>query len=45
MQPESLSRAFAKLKALGVQIEQNTAVIEDVTTLRQYSAEESLALG
>lgn len=45
MQPESLSRAFAKLKALGVLIEHNTAVIDDVTTLRQYGAEEPSVSG
>jgi CRP-like cAMP-binding protein len=41
MQPESLSRAFARLKPIGVHIEQNTAVIDNVEALRQYSNEDS----
>jgi CRP/FNR family transcriptional regulator, dissimilatory nitrate respiration regulator len=40
MQPESLSRAFARLKPFGVHIEQNTAIIDDVAALRHYSKEE-----
>ncbi len=36
MQPESLSRAFARLKQIGVSIEQNIAVIEDISKLRRY---------
>jgi len=41
MQPESLSRAFVKLRPIGVHIEQNTAYIEDVVRLRHYSEEET----
>lgn len=36
MKPESLSRAFLRLKDHGVTIRQNLAVIEDVATLRDY---------
>jgi CRP-like cAMP-binding protein len=43
MQPESLSRAFAKLKPLGVRIEQNTAFIDDVDRLRSYADDERSA--
>ena len=45
MQPESLSRAFARLKPLGVHIEHNTAVIDDLSALRHYSKEEQGAAG
>lgn len=40
MKPESLSRAFAKLKEQGVQITQNRAVIENVALLRDYAEED-----
>ncbi|MFO1090615.1 MAG: Crp/Fnr family transcriptional regulator [Hyphomicrobiales bacterium] len=40
MQPESLSRAFTRLKPLGVHIVHNTAVIDDVGKLRQFVEEE-----
>ncbi|MCB2128181.1 MAG: Crp/Fnr family transcriptional regulator [Rhodobacteraceae bacterium] len=36
MKPESLSRAFAKLKPVGVRITQNTADIADLDALRDY---------
>ncbi|MEP7173392.1 MAG: Crp/Fnr family transcriptional regulator [Aestuariivirga sp.] len=36
MQPESLSRAFARLKHVGVNIEQNIVIIDDVGKLRRY---------
>lgn len=36
MKPESLSRAFSRLKVQGVTIRQNLALIEDVTLLRDY---------
>ena len=36
LQPESLSRAFAKLKQIGVSIEQNIAIIDDIGKLRRY---------
>jgi CRP-like cAMP-binding protein len=36
MKPESLSRAFGRLKAYGVRIRQNNAVIADIGTLRDY---------
>jgi CRP-like cAMP-binding protein len=39
MQPESLSRAFAKLKTIGVHIEQNNAMIENIERLRLYAEE------
>lgn len=41
MQPESLSRAFARLKQIGVHIDQNTAHIEDVAKLRIYAEEDA----
>lgn len=37
MQPESLSRAFARLRKEGVHVRQNQAVIEDVQRLRRYA--------
>lgn len=40
MKPESLSRAFVRLKALGVTIRQNIALIEDVSLLRDYAEED-----
>lgn len=41
MQPESLSRAFARLKQIGVHVDQNTAMIDDVGRLRRYAESES----
>ena len=38
MKPESLSRAFARLKDHGVVIRQNIAAIADVASLRDYVA-------
>ena len=40
MKPESLSRAFARLKDQGVTIRQNTAQIDDVSALRDYVEED-----
>jgi CRP-like cAMP-binding protein len=40
MKPESLSRAFARLKEQGVTIRQNTAQIDDVGALRDYVEED-----
>lgn len=40
MKPESLSRAFARLKDQGVTIRQNTAQIDDVEALRTYVEED-----
>lgn len=37
MQPESLSRAFAKLKDIGVSVEQSMAHIDDISRLRTYA--------
>jgi len=39
MQPESLSRAFARLKSIGVHIEQNNAIVENIERLRVYAEE------
>ena len=39
MQPESLSRAFTRLRSIGVHIEQNIARIESIVKLRQYAEE------
>jgi len=41
MQPESLSRSFARLKPVGVHIDQNLAEIDDVAKLRHYAEEEA----
>ncbi|WP_212524090.1 Crp/Fnr family transcriptional regulator [Actibacterium sp. MT2.3-13A] len=43
MKPESLSRTFSKLRALGVRIAGNCAVIEDVARLRDYTEEDPAA--
>lgn len=40
MKPESLSRAFARLKEQGVTIRQNLAQIDDVAVLRTYVEED-----
>ena len=40
MKPESLSRAFVRLRDEGVTIRQNRAVIEDVTALRSFAEED-----
>ena len=40
MKPESLSRAFAKLKDQGVKIAQNRAEIDDIAHLRDYAEED-----
>ena len=40
MKPESLSRAFARLREQGVTVRQNMAEIEDVTVLRDYVEED-----
>lgn len=40
MKPESLSRAFARLKEQGVTIRQNTAQIDDLEALRDYVEED-----
>jgi CRP-like cAMP-binding protein len=40
MKPESLSRAFARLRPLGVVIDHNTAAISDVASLRGFVDEE-----
>ena len=43
MKPESLSRAFAKLREQGVTVKQNIAVIDDLESLRDYAAEDPAA--
>ena len=40
MKPESLSRAFAKLRKLGIVMEQNAVNIEDIAKLRTYAQQE-----
>ncbi len=40
MKPESLSRAFAKLREHGVRVRHNQANIENIETLREYAAED-----
>tara|TARA_R110002096_G_scaffold405044_1_gene602959 strand:+ start:81 stop:767 length:687 start_codon:yes stop_codon:yes gene_type:complete len=41
MKPESLSRAFRKLRNYGVAIRQNRAAIEDVAVLRHFAFEDT----
>ncbi len=43
MKPESLSRAFAKLRGAGVRIAKNHASIDDVEKLRDYAEEDPAA--
>ncbi len=43
MKPESLSRAFARLRELGVQVKQHHAAIADVERLRDYLEEDRAA--
>jgi CRP/FNR family transcriptional regulator, dissimilatory nitrate respiration regulator len=43
MKPESLSRAFVKLRDQGVTIRQNNAAIEDVVALRSFAEEDPAA--
>lgn len=43
MKPESLSRSFARLKEMGVQVSQNHAAISDVARLRAYVEEDRAA--
>ncbi|WP_022705027.1 Crp/Fnr family transcriptional regulator [Pseudorhodobacter ferrugineus] len=40
MKPESLSRAFGKLREHGVKIQQNHALISDIAALRDFSLED-----
>ena len=40
MKPESLSRAFGKLRDFGVAIRQNNAAIEDIAVLRAFATED-----
>lgn len=40
MKPESLSRAFAKLRELGVSVRQHTAEIDSIDRLREYAEED-----
>jgi len=43
MKPESLSRAFVRLRDHGVTIRQNNAAIEDVSALRDFAEEDPAA--
>jgi CRP/FNR family transcriptional regulator, dissimilatory nitrate respiration regulator len=43
MKPESLSRALARLRGLGVNVPQNQVLIEDVAALRAFSEEDRVA--
>jgi CRP-like cAMP-binding protein len=43
MKPESLSRAFARLRESGVMVRQNHAAIADVEKLRDYVEEDRAA--
>ncbi len=44
MKPESLSRAFSRLKAVGVKIDRNHAEILDIDALRRYVEDEPINL-
>lgn len=39
MKPESLSRAFARLRSVGVKVERDAAAIRDVARLKHYATE------
>lgn len=39
MKPESLSRAFARLRRIGVRVERNAAAITNIKVLRDYASE------
>jgi CRP-like cAMP-binding protein len=39
MKPESLSRAFARLRTIGVRVERNAAAITNIEHLRQYASD------
>lgn len=43
MQPESLSRAFSRLRSFGVKVEQNVATINDVMSLKCYIEEQNIS--
>jgi hypothetical protein len=43
MKPESLSRAFARLREFGVRVKQNHAALADVAKLRDYVEEDPAA--
>jgi len=43
MKPESLSRAFSKLKVVGVRVERNHAAIDEISTLRAYAEQDPAA--
>lgn len=43
MKPESLSRAFSKLKSVGVRVARNHAAIDNIDNLRAYSEEDPAA--
>jgi len=40
LKPESLSRAFAKLKSLGVDVRASHVLVEDVARLRDFAVGE-----
>jgi len=42
MKPESLSRAFQRLRAVGVRINQNTVAVGDVARLTEFAGRERL---
>ncbi len=44
MKPESLSRAFSRLKVVGVKIDRNHAEISDIDALRRYVEDEPVNL-
>ena len=43
MKPESLSRAFAKLKSVGVKVNRHAAAIEDIAALEEYAKRDPAA--
>jgi hypothetical protein len=40
LKPESLSRAFAKLRSVGVVVDASRVVVEDLAKLRQIAADD-----
>jgi CRP-like cAMP-binding protein len=42
MKPESLSRSFQRLRAVGVRIEQGTVVVNDMSRLAEFAGRERL---
>jgi len=44
LKPESLSRAFAKLRSVGVDVQASHVAVSDITRLRQIAADDRSAI-